>query len=102
MSWIARADLCGLIAAALTDSSLQGTYNATAPNPVSMREFCSGLGRALRRPSLLPVPGAVLKSLLRDGAEVVLKGQKVLPKRLVFAPFKYQCADLASALLKVL
>ena len=82
MSWIARADLCGLIAAALTDSSLKGTYNATAPNPVRMREFCSELGRALQRPSLLPVPGPILKLLLGDGAAVVLEGQRVLPQRL--------------------
>ena len=102
MSWIARADLCQLISAALSEEAFAGIYNATAPNPVSMREFCSELGRALRRPSLLPVPGAVLKLLLGDGAEVVLRGQKVLPKRLVSAAFKYQCADLASALLKVL
>ncbi len=68
MSWIARTDLCGLIAAALTDEAFAGIYNATAPNPVSMREFLLELGRALRRPSLLPVPGAVLKLLLGDGA----------------------------------
>jgi uncharacterized protein (TIGR01777 family) len=98
MSWIARADLCGLIATALTDSSLQGTYNATAPAPVSMRDFCSELGRALRRPSLLPVPGAVLKLLLGDGAEVVLQGQQVLPQRLEAQQFAFQAPQLDQAL----
>ena len=82
MSWIARADLCQLISQALTQDSFTGVYNATAPHPVSMREFCSELGRALRRPSLLPVPGAVLKLLLGDGAEVVLQGQQVTPMKL--------------------
>tara|TARA_Y100000991_G_scaffold185687_1_gene149937 strand:- start:70 stop:984 length:915 start_codon:yes stop_codon:yes gene_type:complete len=98
MSWIARADLCGLIATALTDSSLQGTYNATAPAPVTMRDFCSELGRALRRPSLLPVPGAVLKLLLGDGAEVVLQGQQVLPQRLEAQQFAFQAPQLDQAL----
>ena len=99
MSWIARTDLCGLIATALTDSSLQGTYNATAPNPVRMREFCSELGRALRRPSLLPVPGPILKLLLGDGAAVVLEGQRVLPQRLEQEPrFAFAKPSLSEAL----
>ena len=94
MSWISRADLCQLITAALSDEAFAGTYNATAPNPVSMREFCSELGRALRRPSLLPVPGAVLKLLLGDGAEVVLKGQQVVPTRLQKSKFTFKFPTL--------
>ena len=94
MSWISRADLCQLITAALSDEAFAGTYNATAPNPVSMREFCSELGRALRRPSLLPVPGAVLKLLLGDGAEVVLKGQQVVPTRLQESKFTFKFPTL--------
>ena len=98
MSWIARADLCQLISVALSDEAFAGTYNATAPNPVSMREFCSELGRALRRPSLLPVPGAVLKLLLGDGAEVVLQGQQVLPQKLQAQQFAFQAPQLDQAL----
>ena len=94
MSWISRADLCQLITAALSDEAFAGTYNATAPNPVSMREFCSELGRAMRRPSLLPVPGAVLKLLLGDGAEVVLKGQQVVPTRLQESKFNFKFPTL--------
>ena len=96
MSWIARADLCQLISQALTQDSFAGVYNATAPNPVSMRKFCSELGRALRRPSLLPVPGAVLKLLLGDGAEVVLQGQQVNPMRLQEKGFNFAQPDLGA------
>jgi len=98
MSWISRTDLCQLISQALTQDSFAGVYNATAPNPVSMREFCSELGRALRRPSLLPVPGAVLKLLLGDGAEVVLQGQQVLPQKLQDQQFAFQAPQLDQAL----
>ena len=98
MSWISRTDLCQLISAALSDEAFAGIYNATAPNPVSMREFCSELGRALRRPSLLPVPGPILKVLLGDGATVVLEGQNVSPKRLCEqAGFEFISPDLAAA-----
>jgi uncharacterized protein (TIGR01777 family) len=98
MSWISRADLCRLIGCALVEEAFAGAYNATAPNPVRMREFCSELGRVLQRPSLLPVPGLILKVLLGDGATVVLEGQKVLPKRLCEEiDFKFVGPDLATA-----
>ena len=98
MSWIARTDLCRLIGCALVEEAFTGAYNATAPNPVRMREFCSELGRVLQRPSLLPVPGPILKVLLGDGATVVLEGQKVLPKRLCEEiDFKFVGPDLATA-----
>jgi uncharacterized protein (TIGR01777 family) len=98
MSWISRTDLCQLISQALMDDSFAGIYNATAPTPVSMREFCSELGRALRRPSLLPVPGPILKVLLGDGAAVVLEGQKVIPERLSrLSGFKFANSSLPSA-----
>lgn len=97
MSWISRTDLCQLISQVLMEDSFAGIYNATAPNPVSMREFCSELGRALRRPSLLPVPGPILKVLLGDGASVVLEGQKVIPERLSsLTGFKFANSSLSS------
>ena len=99
MSWIARTDLCRLISQALIDSSLKGTYNATAPEPVSMREFCTQLGQALNRPSLLPVPGPVLKLLLGDGASVVLEGQRADPARLKDQEWEFVFQDLNSAFL---
>ena len=98
MSWIARTDLCQLISSALSDEAFAGTYNATAPNPVSMREFCSELGQFLQRPSLLPVPGPILKLLLGDGASVVLEGQKVVPDRLCNeSSFKFNNPSISSA-----
>ena len=102
MSWIARTDLCRLITDALTDRIYAGIYNATAPTPVPMKEFCTQLGRALNRPSLLPVPGPVLKLLLGDGAAVVLEGQQALPQRLQQKGFHYTAKSLDAALEQVL
>jgi uncharacterized protein len=98
-SWIHIDDLVNLIIAGLTDSQMQGTYNATAPNPVRMNEVCDAVGKALKRPSWLPVPAFALDLLLGDGAKVVLEGQQVLPKRLVEQGFnfQYQAIDQAIA-----
>lgn len=97
-SWIHRDDLVSLIMKALTDDQMQGIYNATAPTPVRMDAFCNELGQAMNRPSWLPVPDFALELLLGDGAQVVLQGQKVLPKRTLESGFSYQYNDLAKAL----
>ncbi|MCL6433594.1 MAG: TIGR01777 family oxidoreductase [Leptolyngbyaceae cyanobacterium HOT.MB2.61] len=101
-SWIHRDDLVNLILQALTQPSMEGTYNATAPNPVRMAEFCSTMGEVMHRPSWLPVPGFALELLLGDGAKVVLEGQQVLPKRTQSTGFQYQYPTVKQALRNVL
>ena len=98
MSWIHRHDLCRLIAAALEDPAYEGVYNAVAPLPTTMAAFAAALGKALGRPSLLPVPGPILQLLLGDGAQVVLEGQQVLPERLQQQGFQCQYGELSAAL----
>ncbi|WP_028952933.1 TIGR01777 family oxidoreductase [Synechococcus sp. CC9616] len=98
MSWIHRRDLCALILQALTDGSWSGVVNGVAPQPVTMAAFSKELGRSLGRPSLLPVPAAVLQVLLGDGAKVVLEGQQVASERLQDLGFSFRYPDLPSAL----
>jgi uncharacterized protein (TIGR01777 family) len=101
-SWIHREDVVNLIIQALTQSSMEGVFNATAPNPVRMAEFCNTLGQVMNRPSWLPVPAFAIEALLGDGAIVVLEGQQVLPQRTQTTGFQYQYADLKPALEEVL
>ena len=98
MSWIHRHDLCRLIATALEDSGYDGIYNAVAPEPTRMAIFAAALGRALGRPSLLPVPAPLLQLLLGDGARVVLEGQQVIPERLQRQGFSFVHRELNDAL----
>ncbi|MFN5194015.1 MAG: TIGR01777 family oxidoreductase [Cyanobacteriota bacterium] len=98
MSWIARRDLCRLIATALEDPTYAGVYNAVAPQPLRMADFAAALGRCLGRPSLLPVPAPILQLLLGDGASVVLEGQRVRPARLQAAGFSFQYPEIGPAL----
>ncbi len=97
-SWIHRDDLVNLIVQALQDPQMAGIYNGTAPNPVRMDEFCKTLGKVLNRPSWLPVPDFVLETILGDGAQVVLEGQQVLPKRTEGSGFTYRYALVKDAL----
>ena len=98
MSWIHRHDLCRLIGAALEDPTFEGVYNAVAPQPTRMAIFAVALGRALGRPSLLPVPGPLLQLLLGDGAQVVLQGQQVRSERLQAQGFHFQYPELNAAI----
>ena len=98
MSWIHRRDLCELIKKAIEDKAWAGVFNAVAPKPVSMATFASTLGKTLGRPSLLPVPGPILKVLLGDGARVVLEGQFVTSERLKRMRFSFLYSDLRDAL----
>ena len=62
--------------------SASGAYNATAPNPVTNREFSKALGQSLEPPAVLPMPKLALK--LRFGAElgeVATGGQRAVPRR---------------------
>lgn len=100
-SWVHRDDLVNIIIQALTREDLAGVYNATAPNPVKMGQFCQTLGEVLNRPSWLPVPEFVLELLLGDGAVVVLEGQQVLPKKTQSAGIEYSYPDVKSAIQEI-
>lgn len=98
MSWIHRQDWINIALTMIADDSMQGAYNATAPNPVTNREFTCLLARCLHRPALFPAPAWVLKTLLGEMSELVLGSQRVLPERLLQQGFKFRYPDLDSAL----
>jgi len=98
MSWIHRTDLCNLINESVKNSSWAGVVNGVAPNPVRMNEFSNSLGKVLGRPSLLAVPGPILKLILGDGARVVLEGQNVQSKRINKLKFKFLFPTINDAL----
>jgi len=98
MSWIHRQDWIAIAEAMITDNSMHGAYNATAPNPVTNTEFTKTLAACLKRPALLPVPAWLLKMLLGEMSELVLGSQRVIPDRLLVHGFKFQYPNLADAI----
>ena len=102
MSWIHRTDLCKLINESVKNSAWSGVINGVAPNPVRMNEFSNSLGQILGRPSLLAVPGPILKLILGDGARVVLEGQNVQAQRLNKLKFKFSFPTINDAFQAIL
>lgn len=101
-SWVHRDDVVKLIIKALSDTNMQGVYNATAPSPVTMTEFAQTLGTVMNRPSWLPVPNFALEAMLGEGAIVVLQGQQVVPVQTIAQGFEFQYATLQPALRAIL
>lgn len=102
MSWIAREDTVALIRWLVDNTSARGAYNGTAPAPVTNAEFARTLGTALHRPALLPTPAFALKLLFGEMADLLLTGQRVLPKRALAEGFVFKYPDLAPALAAIL
>ena len=99
MSWIERDDCVRLIVHAIASPALSGAVNATAPEPVRNAEFTRALGRALRRPAVLPAPGRLLHAALGDFAdELLLGGQRVLPHKALASGFGFRHPQLDGAL----
>lgn len=98
VSWIHLADEAGAIRFCL-ESELSGPCNLAAPQPATMRVLCRELGRAMGRPSWLPVPAAVLRLALGEMArEMVLSSQRVMPGALTRAGFAWRLPELGQAM----
>lgn len=102
MSWVHIDDLVGLLAEAVTNESYSGVYNGTAPNPVRMSDLCASIASQLNKPSWLPVPAFAIQGLLAEGAQTVLNGQRVLPKKAQQAGYQFQHPRIQEALKSIL
>jgi uncharacterized protein len=102
MSWIAIDDLVFALHQMLCDESMVGPVNATAPTPVSNREFTSTLARVCRRPALLSVPGFAVRALRGELGDEALRGAFIFPKKLQDAGFRFSFPTLELALAHLL
>ena len=98
MSWIHRIDWIELVRWLIETPAATGPFNATAPEPVTNRQFARALGRALRRPALLPAPAFALRMMLGEMADpLVLSGQRVLPAKALKLGFHFRYPDINQA-----
>ncbi len=98
LPWIHADDVVGIYRAALEDERWSGPANATAPAPVTNREFSSALGRVLHRPALLPVPGLALRALYGEMAQIITGGARVMPAKPLMLGYSFRRPELDGAL----
>ncbi len=98
VSWIHREDHARAFLFVKDHPEINGPVNFTSPQPVRNRELARALGRVLHRPSFLTTPAFMLRLMLGELAEVVLTGQKVLPRKLLAAGFTFKFPTIDAAL----
>lgn len=99
LSWIHVDDMIRLIDFCIQNDTISGPVNATAPNPVTNKEFGRALAKAMHRPNLFPLPAFIMKIIFGELSILLLEGQKVLPRVMLEHgfTFKYSFVDKALA-----
>ncbi len=101
--WIHVYDEVSAIRFLIEREDLAGPFNLTAPEPLTMKDFCRVLGKVMKRPSWFAVPGFLLRLMFGEMAkEALLSGQRALPRELVEAGYSFQYPDAESALQQIL
>ncbi len=99
MSWISLRDAVRAILFLIHHDELSGSFNITAPHPVTNAVFTMELARAVRRPAILPVPASALRLVFGEMADAtLLASERVLPRRLMDAGFRFEDEQIGTAL----
>lgn len=106
MSWLHELDMYRMFERAIADPSMTGVYIASAPNPVSQREFARSLRRRAGGLGALGIGLPATAAMVRLGAPLVLRtdpelalyGRYVIPKRLTNEGFEFRFPTLDAAL----
>jgi uncharacterized protein (TIGR01777 family) len=98
-SWIGLHDLVRCIAFCVEHDAIRGAVNAVSPNPMTNYDFTKGVGRALHRPTLFPMPAFAAKLVLGEMAnELLLSSTRVTPKKLQEHGFEFRYPELVGCL----
>jgi len=98
LSWIHIDDMVSAIIHILETPSIEGAVNATAPEPVVYDTFTKMLAKKMSRPHIFPMPSFVLKLLFGDASQLLIEGQRVIPKALTESGFRFRYQSLEAAL----
>lgn len=96
-SYIHIEDLLDAYKFVVEDENQDGIYNLVAPNPTTNQGLTDALGKALNRPTILPLPEFILEIIFSQGAKVLTDGQQIVPKRLLDAGFRFQYTTIQEA-----
>jgi uncharacterized protein len=101
-AWVALDDVVNAYGFVL-EKDISGPVNLTAPNPATNEQFVKALGRALGRPTVLPLPAVAVRIAFGEmGEAMLLEGQRVLPARLLDAGFEFAYPEIDAALERAL
>lgn len=99
-SWIHIDDLMGIYRF-IIEKKLTGIFNATSPNPVTNYTFTKGLGKALHRPTILPIPEFVLRIMYGEATSVLTGSKEVFPTKIIDTGYTFEYDGIEKALLNI-
>lgn len=102
LSWIHIDDVVEGVKFLIEDQKAVGIFNFSAPIPVSNKEFAKKMGKAMQRPSLIPLPSFVMKLALGEVSTLALDGQRVVPSHLLERGYQFKYKNLEDALVDLL
>jgi uncharacterized protein len=101
-SWVHMQDLAEAFIFLLQHTEISGAVNICSPQPVRNSELGKAIGKVMHRPSFMPAPGFMIKLILGEFGSVLLKGQRVIPRRLLDAGFKFKYPNIEDALKSII
>ena len=96
--WIHIADEVGAISFLIENGAACGSFNLSAPNPVTNAMFCERLGKELGRPVPIPIPSSLLSMFLGEMSTALLYSQRAVPQRLLQMDFTFRFPGIDLAL----
>ena len=103
MSWISLHDTVRALVQMIDHDALRGPVNVAAPASVTNAEFTRALGRALHRPTVFPVPGALARLAFGELADAaLLSGVRAVPRKLLASGFRFEDPELVPYLTRAL
>jgi uncharacterized protein len=101
-SWVHMHDLAEAFIFLLQHQEINGAVNLCSPQPLRNIDLARAIGKILHRPSFMPAPGFMIKLILGEFGSVLLKGQRVIPSRLLETGFQFQYANIEEALKSII
>ncbi len=103
LSWIHIQDVIGVFNFFIKKGNCSKAYNVTAPNPVTNDQFTKTMNDVLHLPTFLFIPAFIIKMTYGEmGEELLLKGQNVLPQKLLDQGFRFKFNTMEEALTQIL
>ncbi len=98
MSWLTLNEAVNIVRFVTRHETIHGPVNAVAPDSVTNRAFTHALGAALHRPTVIPLPGLMVKAMMGEMGEALLLGStRVVPEKLLNAGYSFQSPTLPEA-----
>lgn len=99
ISWVHIQDVVQSFDFLIQHPDITSVINLCAPTPVSQRTFAKSLAKAMKRPLFLKTPAFLIKALFGEMGEcLIIKGQSVLPKRLMALDYRFKYPTINEAL----